>query len=567
MLVFDFEVFKQDWLVVIKDLTTGIYHEIANDLDTLQTFVTSHKNDLWIGYNNSNYDNYIIKGLLMNRDPYYLSHVIINLRDQNRLRSLCDWDSIYLNTYDVSFGLGYTSLKENEGYLGISIVESPIPFDYDDKLDDEQLAQVAYYCRKDVDATEHLFVATKDTFITKLYLCNEFGLDKSYLNKSSQQLIAKVLGAERKFRANDEFDPFDFSQLDLRIKKYQAVIDHFSKPMNYEDKFELMIAKVPHKFGIGGIHGAIPNFSYKGRMLLIDVASYYPSMMIEYDWFARSIPQEKRKLYSKMKADRIVLKKENPTLSDAYKLVLNTTYGCYKFEHGNLYDPRMSNNICVGGMVMLVDLIEQIEPYCILVQSNTDGIIVIPIFEDKVRERVADWERRTRMEMEITVGTRIEQKDVNNYVLVTDNGKIKAVGAYVKQYKPRGLRRTMAVVDKALVEYFVNDTPIRTYVEGNNNPLDYQIISKVGKTYDEVIYVSNGLEMPTNYINRSFAVKGVEGRLYKRKHGKNKELVANHPPNTYLHNDDVENMDMNIIDKDWYIELCLKRLEDYRGGK
>lgn len=566
MIGFDFEVFRYDWLVVFKDFITDEYEVIINDKDRLQKFVNDHKNNLLIGYNSSNYDNFILKGILLGKDPYYLSSIIINQKDNTgRIWRMANWNDIKIFTYDVSFGLGFTSLKENEAYLGISIDECPIDFNMEKPLSKKELDLVINYCKRDVDATQLLFEKSKEKFETKLYLCNEFGLDKSYLNKGDQSIIEKVLGAEYKFKCCDEFEPFDFSQLNLKISKYKKVVEYFKKPLDYKGGLSLDICGVPHTLGIGGIHGAINNFRYTGKIMNIDVASYYPSMMIAYDWFARSIPNDKKKLYSKMKADRIVLKKTNKKLSNAYKLVLNTTYGCYKYQYCNLLDPRMANNICIGGQVMLVDLMENLEPYCKLVQSNTDGIIIIPYDEDKVKEVVKDWEDRTHMVMEITYGDKIIQKDVNNYIMRTEEG-VKVVGGYVAQYKPKSIRRTLSVVDKALVEYFLNDVKIEDYIHNNNDPLDYQIISKVGKTYDRVFYEKDGKEYETNYVNRVFA-SFEPCRLYKQKTGKNREMVANQPSNSLIWNKSVQDLDISLIDKQWYIEMAYKRLNDYLGGK
>ena len=564
MIGFDFEVFKYDWLVVFKDLITGEYTIIKNNKEELESYIEKNKSSLLIGYNNSNYDNYILKGILLGFDPYYISNIIIKNDKSGRIYRVANWNEISINSYDVSFGLGYTSLKENEAYLGISIDECPIDFNLDHPLNDKEFNQVIEYCKRDVDATCLLFEKSKEKFETKLYLCHEFGLDKGYLNKSDQAIIEKVLGAEKRYHCTDANDPFDFSQLNLKINKYKEVIEYFSKPVDEQTGLALDIAGVEHTFGIGGIHGAINNFTYCGKLMNIDVASYYPSMMIAYDWFARSIPEEKKQLYSKMKKDRIVLKKTNKQLSNAYKLVLNTTYGCYKYEYCNLYDPRMANNICIGGQVMLVDLIENLEPYCKLVQSNTDGIIVIPYDDEKIKEVVKDWEERTHMVMEITYGDKIVQKDVNNYVFRKDDGGIKAVGGYVKQYNSKDIRKTVSIIDKALVEHLINDKSIEEYIHDNNDPLDYQIISKVGKTYDRVFFEQDGKEYETNYVNRAFA--GFKpGRLYKQKTGKNKEQVASHPSNTIIYDGSLLDFDMSKVDKQWYIDLTYKRLNDYLG--
>lgn len=565
MIGFDFEVFKFDWLVVFKDFISDEYTVIINDKDLLKNYYEENKKQLFVGFNNSRYDNYIIKSILLGKDPYHVSNSIIN---NNQPWRLADWNSIPLISYDVSFGLGYTSLKENEAYLGIGIDECQIDFEKITPLTDDEMKLVIEYCKRDVDATQLLFDKTKNTFETKLQLLTTFNLDNSYLNKSSQKIIEKILGAEKRVSFEDEYDGFDFSQLNLKIKKYQSIINHFKQPIEKDYKnisFEMELGGINHYFGIGGLHGAISNFNYKGDIMIIDVASYYPSMMIEYDWFARSIPENKKKLYAQMKKDRIHLKKTNKRLSDAYKLVLNTTYGCYKYQWGTLLDPRMANNITIGGQVMLVDLIEQIEPYCKLIQSNTDGIILIPNNKDKIIEAVSDWEKRTKMVMEIDYAKQIFQKDVNNYVLEFDKGYIKAVGGYVRQYNGNQIRNTTAVIDKAIVENLIHNVPIEDYILSNNNIEDYQIISKVGRTYDKVFIDNDGVITEVNKVNRCFAGYN-HGELFKQKEGKNRERVASHPDTAFIWNTSINDLDISKINKDWYINLAYNKLNDYIGG-
>ena len=81
-----------------------------------------------------------------------------------------------------------------------------------------------------------------------------------------------------------------------------------------------------------------------------------------------------------------------------------------------------------------------------------------------------------------------------------------------------------------------------------------------------MFYEKNGVEYETNFVNRAFAGKE-PCRLYKQKIGKNKELVANHPENTLIYNYDVQNFDINLIDKQWYIDMSYRRLNGYKGVK
>ena len=52
MLVYDFEVFRYDWLVIFKNLSDQKYTIIENNRKELEEFYNKHKDNLFVGYNN-----------------------------------------------------------------------------------------------------------------------------------------------------------------------------------------------------------------------------------------------------------------------------------------------------------------------------------------------------------------------------------------------------------------------------------------------------------------------------------------------------------------------------------
>ena len=193
----------------------------------------------------------------------------------------------------------------------------------------------------------------------------------SDFNKTKAQLVAKILGAQKQPH-DDEFEIIfpDTVQLD----KYAYVLDWFKDPMNHNTSRNLYteIAGIPHVIGYGGIHGSRDNFSYNGKILCADVASLYPSIMIEYGLLSRNVANPT--LYKEIRETRLKLKAEHNPMQLPYKIVLNSTYGASGDKYNPLYDPRMCRCVCVTGQLLLLDLIEKIEPYCNLIQSNTDGV-------------------------------------------------------------------------------------------------------------------------------------------------------------------------------------------------
>ena len=52
-----------------------------------------------------------------------------------------------------------------------------------------------------------------------------------------------------------------------------------------------------HTYAFGGLHAARSNFYYEGNMLMVDVGSYYPSMIINFNFMSRA--SEHPELYKK----------------------------------------------------------------------------------------------------------------------------------------------------------------------------------------------------------------------------------------------------------------------------
>ena len=61
---YDFEVFKEYWMLVLIEYESKKGKVIINDVEMLKKYYNYFKNDIWIGYNSRGYDQYILKGIL-----------------------------------------------------------------------------------------------------------------------------------------------------------------------------------------------------------------------------------------------------------------------------------------------------------------------------------------------------------------------------------------------------------------------------------------------------------------------------------------------------------------------
>ena len=415
---YDFEVFKYDWLAVFineKDERLIVWNDPAILKQILEKF------DCIVGFNNYNYDDLILTAIMNkynNYEVWKLSNAIVT---GGNIPSDVRTTARKLPTLDVKQELPPNlSLKEIEANLGMDIVETPVSFNLDRELTGEELETVIKYCIHDVETTKKVFSLRKDYFESKFDICKEFNLDKLDVKKTRANLASKVLKCDKKRLPEgvlDNADRLDITIVDeLRVENipneilnfYKNIRQHFKDGESFEklekEKLVYSLCGVEHTFAFGGLHGARENYIYEGNMLNVDVGSYYPSMMINFGFISRA--SEHPDLYKNLYATRMEYKAKKDNKQQIYKILLNSTFGALKSEFNDLFDPVMSNNICVNGQLILTDLIMNLRPYAELVQSNTDGILI------KYKEKDLDTINEICKEWELNYGLTLDYEYV-----------------------------------------------------------------------------------------------------------------------------------------------------------
>ena len=614
MIFYDFEVFKYDWLVVLKDITSEHEYEtvIVNDSDQLQQFYEKHQYDIWTGFNSRHYDRWILKAILCGLDPKEMNDWIIVQKNEPWLFSSL-LREIEINNYDVMPNPPI-GLKTMEGFMGHNIKETSVPFNIDRKLTKEEIEQTIFYCRHDVEETIEVFLHRIAEFEAQMGLVDVFSLDLSAVGDTEARITAKVLDCKKQ----DLGDEFDYYFLPcLKLKKYRYVMDWFQSlkkmaPDPRSKSFELKrkafysqelvanIAGIPHKFGFGGLHGAIDHpVHLTGYMLHVDVGSYYPSMLIAHELVTRAArkPEQYKNVYdTRMELKRAGKKKEQAP----YKKLLNALSGAMKDKTNPAFDARNNNIMCINGQLMLLDLIEHLEVVegFELIQSNTDGLIIrIPDTDeafDQVDDICWEWEERCSTELcnislALDIIGEIYQKDVNNYLWVDIDGGVERKGDYLKELSP--IDYNLAILNKALVNYMVHKIPVEQTIYECDDLIDFQSIAKLSDAYDYVEHehgpshmeqkynkqgrkagkklVYDGRERSTNKAYRVFASKDpLDGRLLKCRtlnDGTYQEAkFGKTPDKCFIVNDDITGMKCpEKLDKEWYIDYAKRRLEQF----
>ena len=558
MLFYDFEVFKYDWLVVIRDTVTRSMSWIYNDVPQLQSFVNNHKKTIWVGYNSSHYDQWILSGILDGRNAFDTSQQII-------VQKLSGWNMglrpVILN-FDAKTKRD-ESLKQLEGHMGHNIYECDIPWDIDRPLFGNEVEEVLKYCDNDVLELMNVFMNRKEEFTSKMGLISEFKLPLKWIGKTKVQLSSAILKANKV----DRHDTFDLTLPDcIELDQYEWIRQWYMDKLNlaYNNSLDTTVAGIPHSFAWGGLHGAIRNYAADGLFLNMDVASFYPSMMIEYDFMSRNVPNPKK--FEEIRDTRIKLKKKRDPRQAVYKIVLNGSYGAMKDQYNQLFDPRQANNVCVTGQLLLLDLIEKVEPYCETIQSNTDGVLVKVVDETAMQvviDIAKEWEKRTRMELDYDRYVRVIQKDVNNYIIVDAEGKYKSKGAYVKKLSPMDC--DLEIVNEALIQYFLHDIKPEATIGSCDVLKKFQTIIRVSAKYD---HGQHGVTVLNEKCVRLFASQDwLDPAFYRVKDGKPNK-AAGSPEHCRIMNESVIGVEIpKWLDRSYYVAMAWKRIEDFKGSK
>src|SRR5690625_2236924 len=185
MLFYDFEVFYDDWLVVIIDSNAKKEHVFVNDKQSLIDFYNEQKNNIWIGYNSRHYDQYILKAIVCGFSPQEINDWIINKRKLG-WQFYEDFWKVQLFNFDIMFNR-YRSLKQLEGFMGHDIRETTVSFDTMRKLTDEEIVEVITYCRHDVQETMYIFMENIHEFESQIELLKMFELPLRHISKTKVQ--------------------------------------------------------------------------------------------------------------------------------------------------------------------------------------------------------------------------------------------------------------------------------------------------------------------------------------------------------------------------------------------
>lgn len=545
VIVYDIEIFPNCFHCCCKNTETDELYkfeisERVNQLDELVNFFLT-KGVMFCGYNNHHYDDVVINYIICYKDkmirlPYWktcqslynLSKIIIETEDGN-IDRIKQWKyAHYFQSMDLltmqfskKLRVGLKSMQVTMHYKNVYEYEG----DFDKCIPSNEIDNMISYNINDVESTTELLNRLKDQVELRLFIEEEHGINclsmdsvkmaetfllEKYSEKSGipKNVIKEMRSPMDYIPLKDVILPF----IKYKNPKLQEVLEDMKKQIvyskerkGYENKF--IINNVVYSVGVGGIHSIhTPKIFRPGEDEFIghaDVASMYPSLLIEYQWGPRHLGKLFCDLFAGLKAERLEAKHTGQKVKNLFlKIVLNSPTGKMQQEVSWMYDPFNVFKIRINGQLILLMLVDRLlELGCEIIQVNTDGVVYRAKngLRDKIQDAISEVEKITRLEFESDEYEAFYQYAINDYFGVLKGGEIEEKGMFITKNK-LGKGLAPVIIPKAVINYFTKNIPVQDTIKQCTDIKDFLMTQNVDKKF-KVLYNDKYIQR----INRFYA--------------------------------------------------------------
>ena len=565
---------KKDWEIIEGN--------VRND----ESFLNFFKTEKTIGFNSIKYDLPMINAASV----YPICLKLKNISDDLILTQSPHWEvlkkhNVFRNVIDqdnhidlIEVAPGKASLKLYGGRLNAKKLQD-LPFDPAKELNDQERIIVKQYCYNDLQLTKCLFDNLSPQLKLRKNMSDEYKLNLR--SKSDAQIAEVVIKAKVEELSNHKIYKRQLSQTFIRydipsiisfktdilkdllmdIEKLEFLISDTGSVVLPErlSKESIKIGDMNYKLGIGGLHSMEKKRTVYNDLYDFDVASYYPSIIYNQKLAPDNMGNYFTNVYKDIIATRLSAKSSgDKILSDVLKIVLNGSFGKFGSKYSYLYSPKLLIQTTITGQLLLLMLIEAFEMASIPVLSaNTDGIVVnCPI--DRVDEMMSIaglWQTKTSLILEKTDYKLLASRDVNNYVAITTDGKIKLKGCF----SDTNLAKNPA-------NQIVYDSVIKLL--SDNIPIEYTIRNTTDiRKFVTVRTVKGGALWQEEYLGkvvRFYKSSQVSNDLYIRYSTNGNKVPKSNGVRPCMELPDAFPTD---IDYDYYIDEANKLLKDLGYGR
>lgn len=462
--VFDVECFRNYFMVGFKHLETGQYF-FAEQTWTQPFPIEEVRRAMWhfklIGFNSRSYDIPMIEAALRGYSCDELKDLSDDIIKNGERKANPNCPFNHIDLIDVAPLEG--SLKLYGARLHSErIQELPIP-EYAELTTDE-IKDTIEYNFNDLDVTETLYVDPKYGLRPHVDMRVMLGaeINEDLRSKSDAQVAEAYINARLKeitgkrpqtpqFAEDYNFKYIPPKWVKFQTPAFQAALETIKNATFYLDPnnkrpmmppeldgLTLSLGNCIYKLGLGGLHSSEKTVTHRsdedGDLIDRDVASYYPWLIINNEWFPAHLGRAFLQVYrDDLVLRRLRLKKLKDKLEAGLKIAINGTFGKLGNVYSTLYSPNLLMQVTITGQLGLLMFIEMLELEGIpVVSANTDGVVMkLPKFKHNVYQMVVGmWEAATSLTTEETRYKSTHARDVNNYIAITTDGECKTKGTF-----------------------------------------------------------------------------------------------------------------------------------------
>lgn len=581
-----------------------------------------------IGYNCKKYDNIVLLKLFetgCNNVVY--AQQINDLSDQIISQQTLKWANIpegFLS-YDVyNFKNHMPSLKIVGTLFGGDIRETPIPFTYKGDFTEEQIKDVLYYCKHDVSITKLIFesklgqkyfaMENKTAEIAFNEVRNECRPDFVYrLYSTACDHYEEIVKIKTKYNykapddsPEDEFEvkyPDVLNEVDRFVDEncyeevgpvcFQQVVNFFYSEESFDArvqsggkenmKFEINLRdNVNVAYGQGGAHGTVPYPLYVKsgngfKILHADFSAMYPSIMIAYDFFPPGLPVHIKEIFKRFAHARDEFKAAgDKDSSDAYKPILNSVPGRFRYQYSKLYHPATNFSICALGQTLITAMSLIVKGR--LIQVDTDGIMVLCTDSEYDRnvDLISKFSDMINLKIKVEPFQWFAQQNIHSYAFADGDGNVDGIGGFMggKSDWDPNLMGIADVVHRCLTQGISVRQALTNHIK-ENGVRYLTIVSKTTAKFHAFTMQDFKTGKVSKFNNRyllSVAVLGTEAvklgfepvSVLKEGEGKTQK-ISSFPPVVVNINYLNDKVPLEIIDLDFYAELIMSKIDGIAG--
>lgn len=333
-----------------------------------------------------------------------------------------------------------------------------LPFDPNQHLSNEQIAQVRSYHGNDLDVTRDLYLELKPQIELRARMSERYGIDLR--SKSDAQVAEAVIRREIERREGrrvykPDIVPGAFyytapSYIRFESRELQALLvgtqqapfvvtpaGEVRAPEVLEGA-KLLIGKGQYRVGLGGLHSSEKHVVHLSddEYVLVDrdVTSYYVNIILGCKLYPKHLGRVFLEVYGELYEERLAAKKAgDKNTAESLKVVVLGSFGKFGSIFSVLYSPNLMIQTTLTGQLAALMLIERLEAAGFtVVSANTDGFVtrVARARRNEFEAIVKAWEARTGLPSEETEYAALYARDVNNYVAFKPNGEVKRKGIF-----------------------------------------------------------------------------------------------------------------------------------------